>query len=150
MRLRDVRARSFDAGWRLNRLRQVARLLDTAFEIPGTGWRFGLDSIVGLIPGVGDLVTTALSAWIVREARMLGVRRRTLVRMVWNVVIDFTVGAVPLAGDVFDVVWKANRKNLELIERDLARQGVLLEVPAESVRFVEARGVRVEEPAGSA
>jgi hypothetical protein len=115
----DVPEAPADADRRLRRLQGLVRLLDTAFEIPGTKWRFGLDGIIGLIPGVGDLVTTTLSVWILREARILGVSQATLVRMGWNVVVDFVVGAVPLAGDIFDVAWKANRKNLALLERDL-------------------------------
>jgi hypothetical protein len=119
-RAHDPRA---EPDWRLRRLRSVVRLLDTVFEIPGTGWRIGLDAIVGLIPGIGDLVTTGLAAWIITEARHMGVSRTTLVRMAWNVGIDFLVGAVPVAGDVFDAAWKANVKNLQLVERDLARRG---------------------------
>jgi Domain of unknown function (DUF4112) len=109
---------------RLRRLRAVVRLLDTVIEIPGTGWRIGLDAIVGLVPGLGDLVTTAMSAWIVREARLLGVSRSARIRMGWNIAIDFLVGAVPVAGDFFDAAWKANVKNLEIIERDLAHNRI--------------------------
>ena len=108
-----------DDAQRLRRLRAVVRLLDNAFEIPGTRFRIGLDAIVGLVPGLGDLVTTAASAWILNEARLLGVSRRTRIRMGWNIAVDFLVGAVPLAGDVFDAAWRANVKNLALIERDL-------------------------------
>jgi hypothetical protein len=117
----EIRAMAGDPNWRLERIRNLVHLLDTAFEIPGTRWRVGLDAIIGLIPGVGDLVTTGLSVWILYEARELGVRKRTRARMVWNVVADFVVGAVPLAGDVFDAAWKANVRNLKLIDRDLAR-----------------------------
>jgi Domain of unknown function (DUF4112) len=112
-----------EAERRLRRLRSLVNLLDTAFEIPGTRWRFGIDGIIGLVPGAGDLLTTALSAWIIHEARSLGARRRTLARMAGNVAIDFLVGAVPVLGDFFDVAWKANAKNLALLERDLATEG---------------------------
>jgi Domain of unknown function (DUF4112) len=111
-----------DETQRLRRLRAVVRLLDSAFEIPGTRFRIGLDAIVGLVPGLGDLVTTAASVWILNEARLLGVTRRTRIRMGWNIAIDFLVGAVPLAGDFFDAAWRANVKNLALIERDLSRR----------------------------
>lgn len=107
---------------RLRRLRDLVRLLDSAVQIPGTDWRIGLDGIIGLIPGLGDVVTTVMSAWIIREARLLGVRKHTRVRMGWNLALDFVVGALPLAGDLFDMAWKANVRNLRLIERDLAKQ----------------------------
>ncbi|KZD08351.1 DUF4112 domain-containing protein [Oceanibaculum pacificum] len=107
---------------RLARLRRIAGLLDARFGIPGTPLRFGLDSLVGLIPGVGDVSTGLVSAYIVLEAYRMGVSRRTLVRMARNVAIDVTVGAVPALGDAFDLFWKANLKNIDLIERDLARQ----------------------------
>ena len=106
---------------RLDRLRRLARVLDAAYRIPGTRWRFGIDGILGLIPGVGDVVTTALASWIVIEARRLGVRKRTLGRMALNVGIDFLVGSIPVLGDVFDVGWKANTRNLRLLEESLER-----------------------------
>jgi hypothetical protein len=84
--------------------------------------RFGLDALIGLVPGIGDLVTTGLSLYLVSEARALGAPRRLIWRMLANVALDGVVGAVPLAGDVFDVMWRANRRNMALlrewIERD--------------------------------
>jgi Domain of unknown function (DUF4112) len=114
--------RVYDEAERLRRLRAVVRLLDNAFQIPGTRFRVGLDAIVGLVPGVGDLLTTAVSAWILHEARILGIKRRTRIRMGWNIAVDFLVGAIPVAGDFFDAAWKANVKNLALIERELSRR----------------------------
>jgi Domain of unknown function (DUF4112) len=126
-----------DTNERLRRLRALARLLDSAYEIPGTKWRFGIDALIGLVPAVGDLITTAIAVWVLKEAKTLGVRRRTRARMAWNVVIDFVGGAVPLVGDVFDVAWKANLKNLELIERDLERQGRTTRAPTDRPMVID-------------
>lgn len=105
---------------RVKRIRTLARLLDSAFQVPGTNFRFGWDQIVGLVPGVGDVATGLLAAYIVAEAAKLGLPRRTLWRMVANVAIDMAAGAVPFAGDVFDFAFKANKKNLDLVEKHLA------------------------------
>lgn len=106
---------------RIARLDTLARLLDTAFVIPGTRFRFGMDGLIGLVPGIGDAVTTALSLWIVYEAHQLGAPKHMLVRMLGNVALDGVVGSVPLAGDVFDVMWKANRRNVSLLLNWLER-----------------------------
>lgn len=106
----------------LRSLKMVARLMDDQFEIPGTGIRFGLDSVAGLVPAVGDLATAAISVWIVAQARRLGVSRWTTARMGWNVLVDTVLGAVPLVGDAFDFAWKSNRKNMALLEKHLARR----------------------------
>ncbi|ELZ65141.1 DUF4112 domain-containing protein [Haloferax sp. Atlit-10N] len=100
----------------LARLRTVSFYLDEAFEIPGTNYRIGLDPILGLVPGVGDATASALSAYILVEAAMLGVPRATLARMLGNVVLDATVGSLPVVGDVFDAAWKANARNVRLLE----------------------------------
>jgi hypothetical protein len=110
---------------RVERLDRLARLLDTAIVVPGTNIRFGADAIIGLMPGIGDTITTALSAWIVYEAHKLGVPRRLLARMIANVALDSVVGAVPVAGDVFDVMWRANRRNIRLLREHLGREGAL-------------------------
>jgi hypothetical protein len=106
----------------LAQLTRYARLLDTAFRIPGTNVRIGLDPIIGLIPGVGDWIGVGLSTWIVVRAAQLGVRRRTLARMLGNLALEATLGAVPLAGDLFDAWFRANRRNVRLLERELARR----------------------------
>jgi len=103
----------------LQRLRKLSRLLDTAIGIPGTKFRIGLDPIFGLIPGVGDLVGTALSAYIVIEAARLGLPKAILGRMVFNVFLEGVVGAVPVFGDLFDAAWKANVRNVALLEAHL-------------------------------
>ena len=102
-----------------SRVRAYARLLDSAFAIPGTGIRIGLDAIVGLIPGGGDVVGAVLSSGIVLMAMREGVPAPVLWRMVANIAIDTLIGAVPLLGDLFDVAWKSNTKNAELLDRYL-------------------------------
>jgi len=98
-------------------LDQLARVLDDIFEIPGTGIRFGLDALIGLIPGIGDLVTGAASFLIIFAAWERGLPRVTLARMVANVAIDTLLGSMPLFGDVFDAAWKSNRRNYNLLLR---------------------------------
>ncbi|MEX2015297.1 MAG: DUF4112 domain-containing protein [Candidatus Hydrogenedentales bacterium] len=99
----------------LRQVRALADLLDSKFAIPGTNFRFGLDPILGLIPGVGDAVSMALSAYIISQAQRLGLPRHVMARMVLNVLIDGLIGSIPLVGDVFDVLFKANRRNLKLL-----------------------------------
>lgn len=113
---------SYSESEALARLDFVATLLDSAFIIPGTNVRFGLDGIIGLVPGIGDAITTALSAWIVYEAKQLGVPRHVLARMIGNVALDGILGAVPLAGDVFDVMFRANRRNIRLLREHLEKK----------------------------
>jgi hypothetical protein len=108
---------------RIARLDALANLLDTAFIFPGTNVRFGLDAIIGLVPGIGDAITTVISLYIVREARALGVPRRVVARMLANVALDGVVGAVPFLGDAFDVMWRANRRNMALLRKHLDREG---------------------------
>lgn len=104
----------------LQRLRRMASLLDSAFRIPGTEFRIGWDTILGLIPGVGDVATGLASASIVGYAARKGVRRRVIARMLANVGIDVLVGAIPVLGDVFDAGFKANLRNVKLLERELS------------------------------
>lgn len=106
----------------MNAVRAVARLLDDSWTIPGTNVRLGLDALVGLIPGIGDAISAAMSFWIITQAKKLGASRWLLARMSWNTIVDMGVGAVPLVGDAFDVAWKANRKNLALLERHVAQK----------------------------
>lgn len=103
------------------RLAKLAYWLDERFRIPGTHWRIGVDGLVGLIPGVGDGITTALAGYIVLEAHRLGVSKMMLMRMIYNVIIDGLVGTIPLAGDLFDIRWKANRKNINLLTEHLEK-----------------------------
>src|SRR5262249_51557554 len=96
---------------RLKRLEAVAKLLDIAFILPGTKVRYGIDGIIGLIPVVGDIIATALSLWVVHEARALGAPWHVTARMLGNVAIQGVVGTVPVAGDAFDVLFRANMRN---------------------------------------
>ena len=105
---------------RIARIDALATLLDTAFILPGTNIRFGFDAMIGLIPGIGDAITTLMSLYIVREARALGAPRHLVARMLVNVALDGVIGAVPLLGDAFDVMWRANRRNMALLQRHLA------------------------------
>ena len=100
---------------RLQRLRRLARLLDDAFEIPGTGWRIGLDPIVGLVPGMGDLLGGVAGIYALVIAWRLGAPPSVLVRMAANLGLDVVAGAVPFAGDLFDAAFKANSRNLALL-----------------------------------
>jgi hypothetical protein len=107
---------------RLARLEAIAKLLDVAFILPGTNIRYGIDGLIGLIPVVGDLITTAISLWLVREARALGAPWHITARMLANVALDGTVGMVPLAGDAFDVMFRANMRNVRLLKRWMEKQ----------------------------
>jgi hypothetical protein len=107
---------------RLARIDRVSRLLDSAFAVPGTSLRFGLDGLLGLVPGIGDTVTTVIASTILYEAWRAGVRKRTLFRMVLNIAADSLLGIIPLAGDVADFFFKSNRRNLELARRDIEWQ----------------------------
>lgn len=101
-------------GARLRRLEALAGLLDDRFRVPGTRWRFGIDSLIGLVPGVGDAAGAVMSAYIIAEAARLGVPKRLLLRMIANMGIDGVLGVIPLAGDLFDAGYKANRRNVNL------------------------------------
>lgn len=110
-----------DPESRTRRVRVLSKLLDNSIPIPGTGWKIGFDPIVGLIPGIGDLIGALLSGYIVLEAARAEVPTLTLARMILNVGVDTLLGAVPALGDVFDAAWKSNTKNVALLERHLAR-----------------------------
>ena len=101
---------------RLEALRKVAQLHDSAFPVPGTTWRIGLDPILGLVPALGDLVSPLFTAGILWQARELGLPKVVQLRMIFNVAIDALVGVVPLVGDLFDFAWKANDMNMALLE----------------------------------
>lgn len=112
----------------LQRVARLAYWLDDRFRIPGTRRRIGVDGLLGLIPGIGDTASALIASYIVLEAARLGMPKATLTRMIANVGIDYVVGLVPLAGDLADFAWKANRRNARML-RDhlLARRG---EAPA--------------------
>lgn len=99
----------------LGRLHWLAELFDDRFRLPGTGRRFGLDGLLGLIPGLGDATTAVISLYLAAEGWRLGMPLRSILRMGVNIVVDTVLGAVPLIGDVFDFAWRANQKNVRLV-----------------------------------
>jgi hypothetical protein len=101
----------------LRPLRRLAGLLDSALPVPGTRWRIGLDGLIGLVPGIGDLAGAALSSYILMKAIRLGVPAGVVLRMLFNILLEMTLGAIPLIGDLFDFGFKANLRNIRLIER---------------------------------
>lgn len=107
---------------RIARLEAIAKLLDVAFILPGTKIRYGIDGLIGLIPVIGDIITTAISLWLVREARALGAPWYITARMLGNVAVDGVVGIVPFVGDAFDVMFRANTRNVRLLRRWLDKQ----------------------------
>ena len=98
-------------------LDQLSRWMDGLFRIPGTGWRFGLDAIVGLVPGLGDTATTLVSLYIMAAGVRYRVSKATLLRMGFNIAVDYLIGVLPVVGDLFDAAWKSNRMNVELLRR---------------------------------
>ena len=117
---------------RLDRLWRVGWLLDNSIPIPGTRFRLGIDQLIGLVPGIGDLIGGVLSLYIILEASRMGVPRGLLARMGWNVAVDTFVGEVPILGDLFDIGFKANIRNLALLDGYLQRPA---EVRRASRRF---------------
>lgn len=124
----------------VGRIAALAHLLDSAILIPGTNRRIGIDALLGLIPGVGDAVSAALASYIIWEARRLGLPRWKIARMVGNLALDTTVGAVPLLGDLFDMAYKANQRNMRIVIEHLERTGRM------GPGVIEGTAVRVEEP----
>ena len=104
------------AAERLRRLRSIAWLMDNSIPLPG-GMRIGADALIGLVPGIGDAVGALISAYLVNEARAMGAPRSVLLRMMGNVLIETVIGSIPFAGDLFDAAFKANMRNLALLER---------------------------------
>jgi hypothetical protein len=120
------------------RITLVAKLMDSAFLIPGLNRRVGLDSVLGIVPGVGDALSAAIASYIIWEARQLGLPRWKIARMIGNVAMDTAIGAIPLAGDVFDVFFKANERNLRIIHEHLG-------TPKRGPKEIDGVAVRVEE-----
>ncbi len=105
-----------DLAARVARLRRIAWLVDAAFVLPGTRFRFGLNSLIGLAPGAGDTILGLISLYIVYEAHRLGVPRAKIAAMIGNVVVEVAAGSVPILGDLFDVALKANLRNIRIVE----------------------------------
>lgn len=106
-------------GTQLRRIRRMSWILDAAWRIPGTRFRVGFDTLIGLIPGFGDLLGGGLSVYLIFQASRMGVRKRALARMIINAVTEILIGSIPILGDVFDAVFKANLRNLRILENDL-------------------------------
>ncbi|MBD2232981.1 DUF4112 domain-containing protein [Phormidium tenue] len=111
----------------LNRIRRISRLMDTAFKIPVLGLKVGWDPVLGLIPGLGDLIATAVSAYVIVLAARFGLPRGILAQMVLNIGLEAVVGTVPLVGDLFDAFYKSNVRNLKLLEAHLQCESTELE-----------------------
>jgi hypothetical protein len=103
----------------------MANTLDTKFRLPVIGIPVGWDSILGLVPGLGDLVTVVPGAWTIMEGHRLGARRRVLARMSFNTGVDAVLGSIPLIGDAFDLVFKSHRRNVSLLRRELAERDLI-------------------------
>ena len=114
------------------RLRRLAKLLDSQFRVPGVGMRIGIDAVLGLIPVVGDAASALIGAYLIVEAYRLGVPRWALLRMVANLALDTAIGAIPFAGDLWDFVFRANDRNMQIIARHVGG-GLPLDVPHEDV-----------------
>ena len=108
-----------DVQQEFDRLDRLARLMDSAFRLPGTNWRFGLDGVLGLIPGIGDGCGGLVSLYLVSRAWRLKIPFITIVRMLFNTALEFVIGSIPLLGDVFDFWFKANLRNINLLRRAL-------------------------------
>lgn len=120
-----------DEEWTLARLEALAKLMDSAFVLPGTKFRFGLDAIVGLVPGIGDAISGAISSYLIWEARRLGASRLLIARMAGNTLFDTLLGSIPIAGDVFDASFRGNMRNVALLRQHLERKTNLRVVDAE-------------------
>ncbi|MGC1504997.1 MAG: DUF4112 domain-containing protein [Sulfitobacter sp.] len=109
----------------LARLRKLAQRMDSAFRVPGLGIRVGWDSVLGFVPVVGDALTLMPSVFILRESLRMGASKSVMAQMGVNVGIDLAIGAIPLVGDVFDIGWRSNTRNVDLLHSHLAKEGAL-------------------------
>ncbi|MDG1544904.1 MAG: DUF4112 domain-containing protein [Candidatus Poseidoniia archaeon] len=106
---------------KLIRLRQLSKNLDESFTIPGTKIKFGIDALLGLVPGGGDLVSSVFSLYILRAAIKLKLPKSAVLAMISNILLDTTIGIIPIIGDIFDIFWKSNKRNLKIIEKHLQK-----------------------------
>ena len=114
------------------RLQRIAKLMDSQIRVPVIGLRIGADAIIGLVPGVGDIVSGAIGAYLIYEAQRLGIPRSAVLRMVANIVFDTAIGAIPIAGDIWDFFFRANDRNMQILARHLG--GLPIDVPYEDAR----------------
>jgi hypothetical protein len=115
-------AATIDRVKTLKRLKRIAKLMDTAWGIPGTRFRFGIDSIIGLVPGAGDMITLGISAYTLLLAAQLGAPKSLLIKMAANVAIDTGLGSIPIMGDIFDMFFKSNTRNLKMLLEHLGEK----------------------------
>jgi hypothetical protein len=111
------------------RLRRIAKLMDSEFRVPVIGLRVGADAILGLVPGIGDALSGLIGAWLIYEAQRLGIPRSALLRMIANVVFDTAVGAIPIAGDIWDFFFRSNDRNMQILARHIG--GLPIDLPYE-------------------
>jgi hypothetical protein len=121
------------------RVEALARLMDGVFTLPGTNLRLGLDAIVGLVPVAGDVISGLISSYLIWEARRIGAPRWLVARMMANTLLDTTLGAIPLVGDAFDVMFRANMRNMALLRRHMQRRGLQDAGPIIDGEVVHAR-----------
>ena len=107
---------------RLARIEKLAVALDSQFTLPGTQFKFGWDSVIGLIPGIGDTITLAPQVWLINEARQLNLGKRVMGKLMFNVGLDFLVGLLPGIGDLFDAVYKSNLRNANIVSEQIRRR----------------------------
>lgn len=111
------------------RLRRIARLMDSQFRVPVLGLRFGADAILGLVPGIGDALSGLIGAYLIYEAKRLGISRPALLRMILNVAFDTAIGAIPVAGDIWDFFFRSNNRNMQILARHIG--GLPIDLPYE-------------------
>lgn len=106
---------------KLTRLRQLSENLDESFTIPGTNIKFGIDALIGLVPGGGDLIGGLFSLYILRTAIKMKMPKSAILSIMFNIILDTTIGIVPVVGDIFDIFWKSNKRNMRIIEKHLVK-----------------------------
>ena len=121
---RAQKSAAVDVELSLARLDALARVMDSAFQIPGTNIRMGVDAFLGLLPGIGDAISATISSYLIWEAKQMGVSNLVLARMAGNVAIDTAIGTIPFAGDIFDVAYRANMKNIALLKKHVEKHGL--------------------------
>jgi len=106
---------------KLTRLRQLSENLDESFTIPGTNIKFGIDALIGLVLGGGDLMGSLFSLYLLRTAIKMKLPKSAILSIIFNIIIDTAIGIIPIAGDIFDIFWKSNKRNMKIIERNLVK-----------------------------
>jgi hypothetical protein len=111
------------------RLQRIAKLMDSQVRVPGLGLKIGADAVLGLVPGFGDVITGAIGAYLIYEAQRLGIPRAAIARMVANIAVDTAIGAIPVAGDIWDFFFRANDRNMQILARHIG--GLPIDLPHE-------------------